>query len=214
MSLSKHRRRQSYTRVYHFDGKLLGASDLEAEQSYYTKKRGRSPLTVRQKKELCALARRSLRRRLSSGTGFVGLFVGRSSTVKTLAAKVVALELRRNLYKIDFSQVVSKYIGETEKNLDRLFEEAHRSDAVLFFDEADALFGKRSEVRDSHDRYANIDIAYLLQRMEKYKGIVILASNSKVNLDSPLMPCLSFSVDFLSPYRRTRLRISAKRAYV
>src|SRR5437764_1911035 len=103
---------------------------------------------------------------MTAGRGLVALFTGPPGTGKTMAAEVIAGELRLELFKIDLSQIVSKYIGETEKNLNRIFQEARMSNAILFFDEADALFGKRSEVRDAHDRYANIEIAYLLQKME------------------------------------------------
>ena len=107
-----------------------------------------------------------LRRKLTRGLGITALFAGESGTGKTMAAEVIAHELRLDLYRIDLSAVVSKYIGETEKNLRRLFDAAEDGGAILFFDEADALFGKRSEVKDSHDRYANIEVNYLLQRME------------------------------------------------
>src|SRR5205814_7308469 len=108
-------------------------------------------------------------------------------TGKTMAAEVIASELRLDLYKIDLSPVVSKYIGDTERNLDRIFTAAENSNAILFFDEADALFGKRSEVKDSHDRYANIEIGYLLQKMEMYGGIAILATNLRQNLDDAFL---------------------------
>ena len=108
--------------------------------------------------------------KLSLGKGLSVLFAGPSGTGKTMAAEIIAGELGLELYKIDLSTVVSKYIGETEKNLSRIFMEAETSNAILFFDEADALFGKRSEVKDSHDRYANIETGYLLQRMEEYEG--------------------------------------------
>jgi len=124
-----------------------------------------------------------------------------------LAAEVIAAELGLDLYKIDLSTVVSKYIGETEKNLERIFSEAASSNAILFFDEADALFGKRSEVRDSHDRYANIEISYLLQRMEAYDGVTILATNLRANLDEAFTRRLQFSVDFPFPDEADRLRI-------
>ena len=116
-------------------------------------------------------------RKLSLGKGVNALFAGPSGTGKTMAAEIIANELRLDLYRIDLAGVVSKYIGETEKNLDRVFRAAESANAILFFDEADALFGKRSEVRDSHDRYANIEISYLLQKMEEYDGIAILATN-------------------------------------
>jgi SpoVK/Ycf46/Vps4 family AAA+-type ATPase len=116
-----------------------------------------------------------------------------------MAAEVMANHLRLNLYRIDLSAVVSKYIGETEKNLRRLFDAAEDGGAILFFDEADALFGKRSEVKDSHDRYANIEINYLLQRMEAYRGLAILATNMKSALDHAFMRRLRFIVNFPFP---------------
>jgi len=122
-------------------------------------------------------------RKLASGSGVTMLFAGPPGTGKTMGAEVIARELGLDLYKIDLSTVVSKYIGETEKNLERIFREAETSNAILFFDEAESLFGKRSEVRDSHDRYANIEIAYLLQRMEAYDGVTILATNLRAKLD-------------------------------
>ncbi|HEV8580954.1 MAG TPA: AAA family ATPase [Thermoanaerobaculia bacterium] len=130
------------------------------------------------------------------GLGINALFAGESGTGKTMAAEVLANELRLNLYRIDLSAVVSKYIGETEKNLRRLFDAAEDGGALLFFDEADALFGKRSEVKDSHDRYANIEINYLLQRIEAYTGLAILATNMKSALDSAFMRRLRFIVEF------------------
>ena len=122
-------------------------------------------------------------RKLSRSNGLNVLFAGPSGTGKTMAAEIMANELGLDLYKIDLSAIVSKYIGETEKNLDRIFKEGQTADAILFFDEADALFGKRSEVRDSHDRYANIEVAYLLHKMEEYDGVVILATNLRKIMD-------------------------------
>ena len=119
----------------------------------------------------------------------------------------MANELKLDIYKIDLSTVVSKYIGETEKNLSRIFREAETSNAILFFDEADALFGKRSEVRDSHDRYANIEISYLLQKMEEYEGISILATNLKKNMDDAFLRRLHFLVEFPFPDEKYRYRI-------
>ena len=124
-----------------------------------------------------------------------------------MAAEIIAGELKLDLYKIDLSTVVSKYIGETEKNLERIFTEAQDSDAILFFDEADALFGKRSEVKDAHDRYANIEIAYLLQRTEEYNGLVILASNVKKSMDEAFVRRLHFTIDFPFPEEPERLEI-------
>jgi SpoVK/Ycf46/Vps4 family AAA+-type ATPase len=117
------------------------------------------------------------------GLGISAMFAGASGTGKTMAAEVLAGELRLDLYRIDLSSVISKYIGETEKNLRRLFDAAEEGGVILLFDEADALFGKRSEVKDSHDRHANIEISYLLQRMEAYRGLAILTTNMKEALD-------------------------------
>lgn len=137
--------------------------------------------------------------RMNRGLGINALFAGESGTGKTMAAEVLANDLDLNLYRIDLSAVVSKYIGETEKNLRRLFDAAEDGGAILFFDEADALFGKRSEVKDSHDRYANIEINYLLQRMEQYRGLAILATNLKSALDTAFMRRLRFVVQFPFP---------------
>jgi AAA+ superfamily predicted ATPase len=135
------------------------------------------------------------------------LFAGPSGTGKTMAAEVIASELNLPLYRVDLSAVVSKYIGETEKNLSQIFNEASASSAVLFFDEADALFGKRSEVKDAHDRYANIEVSYLLQRMEDYEGIIILASNLRQNLDEAFTRRLHLVADFPFPDEDARLEI-------
>jgi hypothetical protein len=137
---------------------------------------------------------------MNRGLGISALFAGDSGTGKTMAAEGIANELQLDLYRIDLSAVVSKYIGETEKNLRRLFDAAENGGAILFFDEADALFGKRSEVKDSHDRYANIEINYLLQRIEAYRGLAILATNMKGALDQAFLRRLRFIVDF--PYPR------------
>uniref|UniRef100_UPI0025B9E378 ATP-binding protein n=1 Tax=Achromobacter sp. UBA5777 TaxID=1945913 RepID=UPI0025B9E378 len=143
----------------------------------------------------------------SRGLGLATLFTGESGTGKTLAAEVLARETGLDLYRIDLSAVVSKYIGETEKNLRRLFEAAEDGGAILLFDEADALFGKRSEVKDSHDRYANIEISYLLQRMESYRGLAVLTTNLKSNLDSAFLRRLRFVVQFPFPDLDQRARI-------
>ncbi len=149
-------------------------------------------------------------RKLSLGKGLNVLFAGPSGTGKTMAADVIAGELGLDLYKIDLSTVVSKYIGETEKNLSRIFSEAETSNAILFFDEADALFGKRSEVRDAHDRYANIEIAYLLQKMDEYDGVVILATNLRKNLDEAFVRRMHFAVEFPFPSEADRRLIWEK----
>ena len=146
-------------------------------------------------------------RRLSLGRGTNALFAGPPGTGKTMAAEIVASELKLDLCKIDLSGVVSKYIGETEKNLDRIFTAAQRANAILFFDEADALFGKRSEVRDSHDRYANIEISYLLQKMEEYDGVAILATNLRQNLDESFIRRLAFMIHFPFPDEESRAGI-------
>ncbi|MFZ6744435.1 ATP-binding protein [Undibacterium sp. JH2W] len=145
--------------------------------------------------------------KLGYGTGTTVLFAGPSGTGKTMAAEVLAHALGLDLYRIDLAAVVSKYIGETEKNLDRLFTAAAQANAVLFFDEADALFGKRTEVKDSHDRYANLEISYLLQKMEQYQGIAILASNLRQNLDDAFVRRLAFIVHFPFPDEVQRRRI-------
>jgi hypothetical protein len=144
------------------------------------------------------------------GLGISALFAGASGTGKTMAAEVLADELQLDLYRIDLSAVVSKYIGETEKNLRWVFDAAEAGGAILLFDEADALFGKRSEVKDSHDRHANIEVSYLLQRMEAYRGLAILTSNMKEALDSAFMRRLRFVVDFPFPNAADRAAIWAR----
>ena len=131
--------------------------------------------------------------------GLKVLFAGESGTGKTMAAEVLAGELGLELFRVDLATIVSKYIGETEKNLDRIFDAAIGSNAILFFDEADALFGKRSDVSDAHDRYANIEVAYLLQKMEGYPGAVILATNFRQNIDDAFVRRLDFVIDFPFP---------------
>jgi SpoVK/Ycf46/Vps4 family AAA+-type ATPase len=145
--------------------------------------------------------------KLSLGKGVNALFAGSSGTGKTMTAEIIARELGLDLFKIDLSGVVSKYIGETEKNLERVFAAAEDANAVLFFDEADALFGKRSEVRDAHDRYANVETAYLLQKMEQYEGLAILASNLRSNLDEAFVRRLAFIIHFPFPEEVDRRRI-------
>lgn len=144
------------------------------------------------------------RERTSRGLGITALFSGESGTGKTMAAEVLAGDLGLDLYRIDLAGVVSKYIGETEKNLRRLFDAAESGGVLLFFDEADALFGKRSEVKDSHDRYANIEVDYLLQRMESYRGLAVLATNLRSALDPAFTRRLRFIVPFALPNRSER----------
>jgi hypothetical protein len=146
----------------------------------------------------------------ATGCGLAALFSGGSGTGKTMSASVVAASAGLDLWKIDLSAMVSKYIGETEKNLERLFASAEAGDSILFFDEADAIFGKRSEVRDSHDRYSNIEIAYLLQRIEQFEGIVILATNVSRNLDAAFLRRIPFVIDFPLPGPAARARLWRK----
>ena len=148
--------------------------------------------------------------KFSLGRGLTVLFSGPSGTGKTMSAEVLAGDLDLDLYKIDLSQVVSKYIGETEKNLSRIFTEAENANGILLFDEADALFGKRSEVKDSHDRYANIEINYLLQRLEEFEGIVILTTNMLKNLDPAFTRRIQYTVEFPVPDERHREALWAK----
>ena len=170
---------------------------------------------LQQLRELCAgVKHRSLvlnqwgfDRKLSLGKGFTALFAGPSGTGKTMAAEIIANELGLDLYKIDLSTIISKYIGETEKNLSRIFAEATTSNAILFFDEADALFGKRSEVKDSHDRYANIETSYLLQKMDEYEGVTLLATNLRKNMDAAFIRRMAFTVYFPLPNETDRLHI-------
>jgi SpoVK/Ycf46/Vps4 family AAA+-type ATPase len=170
--------------------------------------------TIDQLQEICGHVRN--RRRVGDDWGFdrriplcgmCALFYGASGVGKTIAVEIVAHELALEVYKIDLSTVVSKYIGETEKNLGRIFEEAESSNAILFFDEADALFGKRSEVKDAHDRYANIEVNYLLQRIEDFEGLVILASNLRKNIDEGFFRRMRFAVEFPLPDSVHRYRI-------
>lgn len=163
--------------------------------------------TKSQLKEVCGFIRHrgkvysdwGFEKKLSLGKGLNVLFSGPSGTGKTMAAEIVANVVDLDIYKIDLSNVVSKYIGETEKNLEKIFNEAQSSNAILFFDEADSLFGKRSEVKDAHDRYANIEIAYLLQKMEEHVGTVILASNFRKNIDDAFLRRLHFTIEFPLP---------------
>lgn len=168
-----------------------------------------------QLKEICDQARYrqtvygtwGFEQKLHLGKDLSVLFSGLSGTGKTMAAEVLGHTLALDLYKIDLSQIVSKYIGETEKNLDRIFTAAESANAILFFDEADALFGKRSQVQDAHDRYANIEVGYLLQKLEEYDGIVILATNLRNNMDDAFTRRLKFSIEFPFPDEAHRERI-------
>jgi Winged helix domain, variant/ATPase family associated with various cellular activities (AAA) len=171
--------------------------------------------TLEQLQELCdqatyrhvVLGQWGFDAKLPLGRGLSALFCGPPGTGKTMAAQVIAGDLRLHLYRIDLSQVVSKYIGETEKNLRQVFDQAEATHGILFFDEADALFGKRSEVKDAHDRYANIEVGYLLQKMEEFDGIAILATNARQNLDEAFVRRLRFIVEFPFPDEEHRRRI-------
>jgi SpoVK/Ycf46/Vps4 family AAA+-type ATPase len=167
---------------------------------------------LRQLKEICSYIKHKhivyfawgFDKKLALGKGLNILFSGPSGTGKTMAADVIANEFNLDMYKIDLSSIVSKYIGETEKNLERIFNETSSGNMILFFDEADALFGKRSEVRDAHDRYANIEINYLLQKMEEHDGIVILATNLSKNIDEAFLRRMHFTIEFPFPDEKQR----------
>ena len=146
-------------------------------------------------------------KKVPNSQGLNALFSGSSGTGKTMASQVIACQLDLDIYRVDLSQVMDKFIGETEKKLSQLFDETHRSGAILFFDEGDALFGKRSEVNDAHDRYANVEIGYLLQRMEEHDGIVILATNRKQDMDEAFTRRFDVMIDFPMPNEKERLRI-------
>ena len=182
---------------YTWDDIVLPLDQVEMLQELIRQVRGR-PLVLEQW---------GLGKKLTASNGITVLFAGPPGTGKTMSAEVVASELELDLYKIDLSTIVSKYIGETEKNLDRIFSEAESSNAILFFDEADAISGKRSEVKDAHDRYANIEVSYLLQRMEGYNGVTILATNLRANLDDAFTRRLQFAIDFPFPDEGYREKI-------
>jgi SpoVK/Ycf46/Vps4 family AAA+-type ATPase len=168
-----------------------------------------------QLREMCARARHQMTvleqwgygRKHARRRGTTALFAGPPGTGKTMAAEIVAGALGLDLYRIDLSAVVSKYIGETEKNLERIFRAADQGDAVLLFDEADAIFGKRSEVRDARDRYANVEVAYLLQRLEVYEGLAVLTTNLRGNIDEAFVRRLDCVLEFPLPEEAERLQI-------
>lgn len=173
---------------------------------------------IMQLKELCSSIQNRSKvygewefdKKLTLGKGISALFAGASGTGKTMAAEIIANTLHVELFKIDLSSVVSKYIGETEKNLAKIFQEAENNNAILFFDEADAIMGKRSEVKDAHDRYSNIETAYLLQRMEEYSGISLLATNFRQNIDSAFVRRIRFIIEFPVPDNSLRKDIWKK----
>ena len=156
------------------------------------------PLAESQKQILNDISRHA-RDSSQAGSEAIVLFAGVNRTGKTSAAEVIAGELTRDLYRVDLNKIVSKYIGETEKNLNRLFHAAESAGAILFFDEADALFGKRGEVKDAHDRYANIEIGYLLQRLESFNGLAILATNNEEDTPETIRRRIRFVINFPFP---------------
>jgi SpoVK/Ycf46/Vps4 family AAA+-type ATPase len=168
-----------------------------------------------QLRELCArlrhqgtvLERWGYGRKHARRRGITALFAGQPGTGKTMAAEIIAGDMGLDLYRIDLSAVVSKYIGETEKNLEKIFTAADQGEAVLLFDEADAIFGKRSEVRDARDRYANVEVAYLLQRLEAYDGLAVLTTNLRGNIDEAFIRRLDSVLEFPVPEEQERLRI-------
>jgi tRNA A37 threonylcarbamoyladenosine biosynthesis protein TsaE len=188
---------QKVTPVYGWDDIVLPPSPMRQLREAYA--------TLKQRQVV--LAEWGFERKMALGKGTAILFAGPSGTGKTMAAQILAHELGLDLYKVDLSTLVSKYIGETEKNLSQIFKEAQTSNAILFFDEADALFGKRTEVKDAHDRYANIEVAYLLQRVEEYDGAVILASNLNQNMDDAFRRRLRHLIEFPFPDAEHRERI-------
>ena len=170
-----------------------------------------SPTIIKELKKVTSYARKSTAVYKSSGgrkriVKKISLFTGTDGNGKTLAAETLARSTKKDLYRVDLSQIVSKYIGETEKNLEKIFKRVENKDWILFFDEADALFGKRTEVKDSHDRYANIEINYLVERIENYPGLVILATNKKTNLDNAFMRRLRYIVEFPSPTKKKKTK--------
>ena len=164
-------------------------------------------LTARVRRRDRVLDEWGMGRGSSTGRGITALFAGESGTGKTISAEVVAADLGLQLYVIDLSTVIDKYIGETEKNLDRIFLEADRLNGVLLFDEADAIFGKRSDIKDAHDRYANVEVAYLLQRMEQFNGLAVLTTNLRANVDEAFTRRLDLVVDFPMPEEHDRRRL-------
>ncbi|MEX1018378.1 MAG: AAA family ATPase [Litorilinea sp.] len=182
---------------YGWDDIILPNDQVEILRELVATVRGRSKV----------LEEWGLGRKLASSAAVTVLFAGPPGTGKTMSAEVIAKDLGLDLYKIDLSNMVSKYIGETEKNLEHVFTEAQSSNAILFFDEADAIFGKRAGVKDARDRYANIEVSYLLQRMEYYDGVTILATNLRSNIDEAFLRRLQFAVDIPFPDEKDRLRI-------
>ncbi|HKB66808.1 MAG TPA: ATP-binding protein [Pyrinomonadaceae bacterium] len=189
--------KQFLQRLAHFFG--LGTNDPLTSLAQKIETRATLetiPLAESQKQILCDISTNARDSRSQPGGKAIVLFAGVNRTGKTSAAEVIAGDLKRDLYRVDLNKIVSKYIGETEKNLNRLFNAAESAGAVLFFDEAEALFGKRSEVKDGHDRYANLEISYLLQLLESFSGLVVLATNNEEDTPEKFRRRIRFIMDF------------------
>lgn len=202
-------RRQSYRQLVTFARRIEPRTELTFQDLVMPEPNRRQLLELRARIRHRSRVYTGLgfERRLSLGKGLIALFTGSSGTGKTMAAELLAREQGVDLYKVDLSAVVSKYVGETEKNLSRVFAEAEDANAIIFFDEADALFGKRGEVKEAQDRWANMEVNYLLQRVEEYAGVVILASNLRQNIDEAFMRRIHVIVEFPFPEAGARLRI-------
>lgn len=202
-------RRQSYRQLVTFARRIEPRTELTFSDLVMPEPNRRQLLELRERIRHRSQVYTGLgfERRLSLGKGLIALFTGSSGTGKTMAAELLAREQSVDLYKVDLSAVVSKYVGETEKNLSRVFAEAEDANAIIFFDEADALFGKRGEVKEAQDRWANMEVNYLLQRVEEYAGVVILASNLRQNIDEAFMRRIHVIVEFPFPEASARLRI-------
>lgn len=204
-------RRQSYRQLVTFARRIEPRTDLTFQDLIMPEPNRRQLMELRARIRHRSRVYTGLgfEQRVSLGKGLIALFTGSSGTGKTMAAELLAREQGVDLYKVDLSAVVSKYVGETEKNLSRVFAEAEDANAILFFDEADALFGKRGEVKEAQDRWANMEVNYLLQRVEEYAGVVILASNLRQNIDEAFMRRIHVIVEFPFPEASARLRILA-----
>jgi AAA+ superfamily predicted ATPase len=202
-------RRQSYRQLVTFARRIEPRTELTFADLVMPEPNRRQLLELRERIRHRSEVYTGLgfERRLSLGKGLIALFTGSSGTGKTMAAELLAREQGVDLYKVDLSAVVSKYVGETEKNLSRVFAEAEDANAIIFFDEADALFGKRGEVKEAQDRWANMEVNYLLQRVEEYAGVVILASNLRQNIDEAFMRRIHVIAEFPFPEAGARLRI-------
>jgi len=183
---------------------------IEAWRSDGSEQKGLEDFVFEARERKMFWEQENARRLFPQGRGLIGLFSGPPGTGKTMAAQVIAANLGLDLFRIDLSSVVSKYVGETSQNLERILSRAEHMDIVLLFDEADALFGKRTEVKDAHDRFANTDTNYLLQTVENYRGIAILASNKKENIDNAFIRRLRYVLEFPKPDARQREQIWLK----